>query len=81
MSDDDWQDDSLSVFGMERQRRDGPHLLTCLNTGDDGQFALPDGDWTHRIDTTADPVTCEKAVTGVIDLPGQSVQVFLAVSS
>ncbi len=77
MNDDDWQSPGLSIFAMERTHPDGPHLLICLNAGDDGAFALPDGDWTHRIDSSADPLTCDSVTSGIIDLPGQSVQVFL----
>ena len=77
MAEGDWQDEGLGLFAMDMTLPDGARLLVCLNAGDDGEFALPDGNWTPRIDTAATPIAVSgPEVSGTAHIPGQSVVVF-----
>ena len=73
MADDDWSDPDLRLTGMRLQPAFGPAILIIVNAGDDGEFALPDGEWSLRIDTARDQVACNEAVSGVLPLGWQSV--------
>ncbi|WP_136684725.1 glycogen debranching protein GlgX [Falsirhodobacter xinxiangensis] len=74
MTDEDWNS-GLACIGMRLMT--GSHdVLLVLNAGDDGPFALPEGDWVQRIDTAADPVACDRPASGEVALPWQSVAAF-----
>lgn len=75
MAEADWQDDGLRLFGMLRVVPEQPELLVILNAGDDGKFALPEGDWRLRLDTSRDAPGCDETLSDVVDAPWQSVLV------
>jgi glycogen operon protein len=81
MTEDDWNDGGLSVLAFVVTRDDRQPYLICMNGGDDGQFALPDGKWTCRIDTSRDDIACNHTAEGSIDIPGQSVMLYVATES
>ena len=76
MTQDDWSDDNLCCMGMLLKGSGPDHVLIIVNAGDDGEFALPDGDWHMQIDTASDKVACDTAVSGVVPVPWQSVLAF-----
>ena len=78
MQPDDWEDGGLAIFGLLLTMPSGLQMLICVNAGDDGAFALPDGDWTRRIDTSRDQINCADAASGGQAIAGQSVTVFVA---
>ncbi|MEQ5795719.1 glycogen debranching protein GlgX [Paracoccus sp. NFXS7] len=73
MTDADWSDGELRILGLMLQPTDAPEILIIVNAGDDGEFALPEGDWTLRIDTARDDIACMDTVSGVLPLGWQSV--------
>ncbi|RJL04836.1 glycogen debranching enzyme GlgX [Paracoccus aestuarii] len=73
MGDADWSDADLRLTGMRLQPAFGPASLIIANAGDDGEFALPPGNWRLRIDTARDSVACDEPVSGVLPLGWQSV--------
>ena len=76
MTEEDWQDEGLRCFGLHLDLPGRGPLLLLLNAGDDARFALPEGAWRKRIDTTLSPVACDDPCEGEIDLGWQSVQAF-----
>jgi len=72
MQDEDWGNAELRCFGLRYQMDGLPDVLMILNSGGDTQFALPEGDWTLRIDTSRDDVACAEKVEGEITIPGQT---------
>jgi len=78
MTDEDWQDQGLGVFGLHLTLGNGraPLLILC-NAGDEAAFVLPTGRWIRRIDSARQPVTCAEPAEGEIGLHGQSVQAFI----
>jgi glycogen operon protein len=74
MDDGAWGHDG--PLGLRYHRADGD-LLIVLNPGDDAEFTLPDGPWHRRLDTSTDPVTCDRTEEGRVALGWQSVAVFL----
>ncbi|MCE6952007.1 glycogen debranching protein GlgX [Cereibacter sphaeroides] len=74
----DWEDEGLRIFGLRLDLPKGRDLLIVLNAGDDATFALPEGPWRLRIDTTRDRVACDEQVEGTIPVGWQSVAVLVA---
>jgi isoamylase len=75
MGDGDWAGDG--PVALRYHREDGD-MLIVLNPGDDAAFTLPEGGWTRRIDTAADPVVVDRAEAGEVGIGWQSVAVFSA---
>ncbi|MDN5569317.1 MAG: glycogen debranching enzyme GlgX, partial [Paracoccus sp. (in: a-proteobacteria)] len=76
MTQDDWSVDHLQCMGMLVKGTGPDHVLIVVNAGDDAEFALPDGDWHLQIDTARPEVACDEQLSGVIDVPWQSVLAF-----
>ncbi|WP_096785099.1 glycogen debranching protein GlgX [Rhodobacter sp. CZR27] len=74
----DWEDEGLRIFGLRLDLPKGRDVLIVLNAGDDATFALPEGPWRLRIDTTRDRVACDEQVEGTIPVGWQSVAVLVA---
>ena len=62
-------------LGLQYHRAEGD-LLIVLNPGDDAAFTLPTGNWRRRIDSARDPVLCDTAEGGEVQLRWQSVAVW-----
>lgn len=79
MTDGDWEHEG--PLGLLLRRAERADVLVLLNAGDDSGFALPDGDWTLRLDSAAEAVVPDGAgddpVSGQVVVPGQSVLVFV----
>ena len=73
MADADWQDAGLQLTGLMLHRPEQPDLLIVVNGGDDAEFALPEGGWVLRIDTSDGAVACDRPVSGVLAVPWQTV--------
>jgi glycogen operon protein len=76
MTEEDWHDDGLRLFGADLSLPGGPRLLILLNAGDAAEFALPEGAWRLRIDTARDRVACDEPAGPTAAVDWQSVQVF-----
>lgn len=72
MQEADWQDPDLRLAGCQLHLPKGPRLMV-FNAGGNGHFALPAGTWLRIADTARTPVLCEEAVSGTLEVPGQSV--------
>lgn len=77
MEDSDWQDGDLRCFALHQIAPEGMETIILLNAGDDAEFALPEGDWTLRIDTASDQVAQDRTVTGTVPVPWQTVMAFV----
>ena len=73
MEDGDWQDGELRCFGLRQVLPNGADVLIVVNAGDDAEFALPEGGWRLRIDTSADAVAQDSPADGVVPVPWQAV--------
>ena len=78
MESADWEDQGLGLFAMRMQLPEARDMLVVFNTGDDGAFALPEGNWTRKIDTSRDVIACDEPAEGEVPAGWQSVQVFVA---
>ncbi|MCJ8140482.1 glycogen debranching protein GlgX [Falsirhodobacter halotolerans] len=76
MTEGDWGDAGLSVVAM-RVITPKADVLLILNAGDEGDFTLPEGSWTKRIDTALDPVACDEIVQGTQRLNWQSASAYI----
>ncbi|MCV2447209.1 glycogen debranching protein GlgX [Paracoccus sp. DMF] len=72
MAEADWQDAELRCMGMQITM-DRDRLLLLVNSGEDAEFALPEGEWRLRLDSSADEIARDDIVQGSIALPWQSV--------
>ncbi|MGP3695786.1 glycogen debranching protein GlgX [Rhodobacter sp. NSM] len=79
MTEGDWNDGDLRLFALRLDLPKGRDLLILLNGGDDGEFALPEGEWRLKIDTSRDRIACDETAEGTIAVGWQSVMVFAAV--
>jgi isoamylase len=77
MEEGDWQDAELRCFALHQISPDGTELLVLVNAGDDAEFALPEGEWTLRIDTSAEEVAQDSTVSGTVAIGWQTVMAFL----
>ncbi|WP_374301160.1 glycogen debranching protein GlgX [Paracoccus sp. (in: a-proteobacteria)] len=73
MEEGDWGDGELRCFGMQQTLPNGPDVLIVVNAGEDAEFALPDGEWQLRIDTSDEQPAQDRPVSGTIPVPWQSV--------
>ncbi|MDQ1899344.1 glycogen debranching protein GlgX [Paracoccus sp. WLY502] len=78
MEEGDWQDAELRCLGLHQATPGGPNLLIVINAGEDAEFALPEGEWTLRIDTSAEQVEQDRSVTGTLTVPWQTVMALVA---
>jgi glycogen operon protein len=78
MESADWEDQGLGLFAMRMQLPEARDMLVVFNTGDEGAFALPEGNWTRKIDTSRDVIACDEPAEGEVPAGWQSVQVFVA---
>ncbi|EYD75213.1 Glycogen debranching enzyme [Rubellimicrobium mesophilum DSM 19309] len=76
MTEGDWKDAGLRLFGADLALPGGPRLLILLNAGDAAEFALPEGLWRLRIDTAREGVACDEPAEPSTSVDWQSVQVF-----
>ncbi|WP_210528377.1 glycogen debranching protein GlgX [Rubellimicrobium arenae] len=76
MSDADWHDAGLPLFGVDLFLPGGPRLLILLNAGDEAVFTMPEGSWRLRIDTARETVACDEEAGAETTIDWQSVQVF-----
>ncbi|MBC7739990.1 MAG: glycogen debranching enzyme GlgX [Candidatus Saccharibacteria bacterium] len=76
MTDAAWQNPALHSVGLQLRLPYRPPLLMVFNAGDDCPFVLPDGVWTHLIDTSQTPVRQNRTARGVIEVGWQTVNVF-----
>jgi len=75
MAEGDWGNAELRCMAKLIEMEDGAGVLILLNAGEDGTFALPEGEWRLQMDTARDVVACDERVSGVCDTGWQSVQV------
>ncbi|SNR44310.1 glycogen debranching enzyme GlgX [Paracoccus sediminis] len=73
MQDGDWQDTELRCFGLHQVLPGGRNVLIVVNAGEDAEFALPEGEWRLRIDTSADTVAQDSVAGGTVTVPWQTV--------
>ncbi|TBN41847.1 glycogen debranching enzyme GlgX [Paracoccus subflavus] len=73
MEEGDWQDGELRCFGLRQVLPNGADVLIVVNAGEDAEFALPEGEWHLRIDTSADEVAQDSPAQGVVPVPWQAV--------
>jgi isoamylase len=77
MTEGDWEDAGLPIFGAELSLPDKGKVLVVLNAGDDADFALPEGRWRLKVDTARDPVACDEPAEGTTAPGWQSVRIFV----
>ncbi|WP_306754771.1 glycogen debranching protein GlgX [Paracoccus actinidiae] len=77
MEDGDWQDGELRCLALHQALPDGPDLLILVNAGEDAEFALPEGEWTLRIDTSTEGVAQDTLVSGTVAVSWQTVMAFM----
>ncbi|WP_145103894.1 glycogen debranching protein GlgX [Cereibacter sediminicola] len=78
MEEGDWNDGDLRLFGLRLDLPKGRDLLILLNAGDDGEFALPEGEWRLKIDTARETIACDEPAEGTLAVGWQSVMVLAA---
>ncbi|WP_083848208.1 glycogen debranching protein GlgX [Oceaniovalibus guishaninsula] len=77
MTEGDWTDGEQRCTGLRIALPQGGAVLVIVNAGDDRDFALPQGDWTLRIDTARDEPACDEGVSDKVALGWQSVAILL----
>nr|WP_111298480.1 glycogen debranching protein GlgX [Paracoccus saliphilus] len=73
MTDGDWSDEEMRSVGMLLKLPSGAEVLILLNSGNDIEFTLPEGEWQLRIDTTRPEIACDEPVSGQVPLGWQGV--------
>lgn len=73
MGEGDWN--SEGPLGLRYHRAEAD-LLIVLNAGDEARFALPEGSWRRRLDTSHDPIVCDRMEADEAWLGWQSVAVW-----
>ncbi|MCU0900810.1 MAG: glycogen debranching protein GlgX [Cypionkella sp.] len=75
MTEADWGHEG--PLGLWLRRPDRGDVLIVLNAGDDAPFALPEGAWAWRLNSSAGEVTASGACEPQITAPGQAVLVLV----
>ncbi|EGJ20691.1 glycosidase [Cereibacter sphaeroides WS8N] len=78
MEEGDWNEGELRLFALRLDLPRGRDLLVVLNAGDDGDFALPEGEWRLKIDTSRERIACDEPALGTLPVGWQSVMVLVA---
>ena len=73
----DWTPD-LTCLGLYLRMQNAPDRLIIINGGDDTVVNLPEGRWTHRLDTAAETIALDAKVEGTLKVGWQSVHVLLS---